>query len=77
MFKLVQNNANAVLEYLNPIDSSRFPPPLYLKFLSKIVGSLMLNASTIQEILLFCMPAILLCLVRLFRVIFPSIKLQS
>ena len=77
MPKLVQNNANAVLEYLKLTDSSRSFSSSILKILSKIVGSLMLSASIILEILLFCMTSKFLWLVRLFRVIFPNIKLQS
>ena len=60
MSKLVQNNANAVLEYLKLTDSSRSFSSSILKILLKIVGSLMLSASIIIEILLFCILVILL-----------------
>ena len=60
MPKLVQNNTYATLDYLKLTYSSRFPSSSSLQFLSKIIGSLMLSASIIIEILLFCILVILL-----------------
>ena len=77
MPNLVQNNANAALEYLKVTNSSRSFSSFILKVFSKVVGSLMLSASIIIEILFFCMLAILLWLVQLVRVIFLNIKLRS
>ena len=53
MPKLVQNNTYATLDYLKLTYSSRFPSSSSLQFLSKIIGSLMLSASIILEILCF------------------------
>ena len=77
MSQLVQNNANAGLDYFKLSDSSRNLSSSILKKLSRIVGSLILSVLTILEILLFLIPVTLLWLGRLFRMIFPNIKLPS
>ena len=51
--------------------------PLFLKFLSSIVGSLMLSVLITLEIFLSCIPMILSWFKQLFRVIFLNIKMLS